>query len=271
MLNLNQSLTDIEKQRTLYRILLNRSRYKRELQKAEWQRAATLLPLSQKKHQRVNTNKIFVQECEGTQRAFESARENVMAPQLTVENIMGWHTQMLKGIAPHAVGQFRHGRAYWLMSTMLFANWEKIPYLMDNLVDSINKQHIPALYWKERPDRQFQNVSHNPLVTAIEANYNLVAIHPFQDGNKRTARLVASWVLGRQGYVPLCIYDNMTYIDCIEAYTNTRKPHAFYGFLLDQMHQSYEDAIKEAKSMEKVIVPGTRNGARVKCTKGMAR
>ena len=261
MLNLAQSLAAIDKQRKCYRILLNKSRYKKDLQKADWQRAAALFKVSGTKNSHAKPDHEFAQDCQGTLQAFENARQNVGKSALSVTDIMVWHFQMLGKTAPYAVGQFRHDRAHWLLSTMIFANWERIPYLMDRLVSCVNKQHIPAIYWKERPDKQFQDASTHPMITAIEANYNLVAIHPFQDGNKRTARLLSAWVLGRRDYVPLCIHDSATYIDCIELYANTQHPHSLYGFMLDEMQQSYDDAINEARRMEKIIVPGGGNGS----------
>jgi Fic family protein len=44
----------------------------------------------------------------------------------------------------------------------------------------------------------------HPLINAAEAHYRFVKIHPFYDGNGRTARLLFNWVLLRQGY-PLTV------------------------------------------------------------------
>ena len=266
MLKLRQTLADIDKQQQVYRILLNRSRYKLSLEQETWERAA--VSYSDGKRVRDAAQRtMLIKERQGTLQAFETVRLNMQAsntPNLTVPEIMDWQKQMLEATEPHAVGQFRHGRAYWLLSTMIFSNWEKIPYLMDRLVDGINKQHVPAFYWEEKPNKDFQDVSRHPVVNAIEANYNLVAIHPFQDGNKRTARLLTAWVLGRNEYIPLCIHDPATYVDCIELYNQTRSPHSFYGFLFDEMQTSYDDAIKAVKAMEKTIVPGSGSKAKTR-------
>ena len=253
MLNLNRLLTSIEDQKKRYRVLLNRSHYRSDLERILWRRSAGLLNMEQKSLNSAAYG-VFVKDKQGVLEAFESVRQNIYTAPLHTETIMAWNAKMLRRTAPEIAGQFRSTRAHWLRSTMIFANWEKVPVLMDELVDGINKHHVAAFYWQERPDKQFQNVSHHPIINAIEANYNFISIHPFQDGNKRTARLVTSWFLGQKGYIPLCIYERQGYISSIESYAYTHRPHAFYGFLFDQMRQSYDDAINEAKSMEKVMV-----------------
>ena len=45
----------------------------------------------------------------------------------------------------------------------------------------------------------------HPLLRAAELHYNLVAVHPFVDGNGRTARLMASDLVRRHGYPYLII------------------------------------------------------------------
>jgi len=44
----------------------------------------------------------------------------------------------------------------------------------------------------------------HPLINAAEAHYRFVKIHPYYDGNGRTARLLFNWVLLLQGY-PLTV------------------------------------------------------------------
>lgn len=53
---------------------------------------------------------------------------------------------------------------------------------------------------------------------ACEAHYRLVAIHPFSDGNGRTAQLLMNLILLRGGYPPIAIRpaDRKAYIDALE-------------------------------------------------------
>lgn len=59
-----------------------------------------------------------------------------------------------------------------------------IPLLMNNLMLWINKESI----------------SLSPVIQAAISHYELVKIHPFNDGNGRTARLLASFMLHSVGY-----------------------------------------------------------------------
>ncbi|HSK74438.1 MAG TPA: Fic family protein [Pyrinomonadaceae bacterium] len=56
----------------------------------------------------------------------------------------------------------------------------------------------------------------HPIVLATEAHYRLVSIHPFRDGNGRTARLLLNLLLIRCGY-PLAVITNERRKDYIDA------------------------------------------------------
>ncbi|MBU0729281.1 MAG: Fic family protein [Proteobacteria bacterium] len=58
----------------------------------------------------------------------------------------------------------------------------------------------------------------HPVVQAALAHYELVAIHPFVDGNGRTARLIMNLMLMRKGYAPAIILknDRKKYYDALE-------------------------------------------------------
>lgn len=54
--------------------------------------------------------------------------------------------------------------------------------------------------------------------TAFEAHYRLVTIHPFSDGNGRTARLLMNLILFRAGYPPVVIAPEhrVAYLDALQ-------------------------------------------------------
>ena len=53
---------------------------------------------------------------------------------------------------------------------------------------------------------------------SFDAHYRLAAIHPFADGNGRTARLLMNLLLLRQGYPPVAVRpeDRKSYLDALE-------------------------------------------------------
>ncbi len=58
----------------------------------------------------------------------------------------------------------------------------------------------------------------HPVCQAAMAHFNLVAIHPFTDGNGRTARLLMNLLLLKAGYFPAVILknDRLKYYKCLE-------------------------------------------------------
>ena len=58
----------------------------------------------------------------------------------------------------------------------------------------------------------------HPIELALEAHYQLVTIHPFVDGNGRTARLLMNMVLLMMGYPAAIISknDRLSYINSLE-------------------------------------------------------
>jgi len=50
-----------------------------------------------------------------------------------------------------------------------------------------------------------QNSQDHPIDKAIQAHYRLVTIHPFVDGNGRTARLLMNLLLIKHGYPPIIV------------------------------------------------------------------
>jgi Fic family protein len=80
-----------------------------------------------------------------------------------------------------------------------------IPYLLNNIVYNMN------------------NESEDVLHRAFDAHYELIALQPFDDFNKRTARLVMNWFLVQNGYRPVVFNnksDKRKYIEAITAYAN---------------------------------------------------
>jgi Fic family protein len=60
--------------------------------------------------------------------------------------------------------------------------FDEVPALLDELVEYVN------------------NADDHPLVKAAVVHYQLVTIHPFEDGNGRTARMLTDYVLSYYGY-----------------------------------------------------------------------
>ena len=68
--------------------------------------------------------------------------------------------------------------------------------------------------------RDLRETRLHPLVAAAEFHIRFEAIHPFIDGNGRTGRLLANFILMQSGYLPVSIkYENRrAYYDAFTAY-----------------------------------------------------
>jgi Fic family protein len=87
--------------------------------------------------------------------------------------------------------------------------------------------------------------------TAFDAHRQLVDIHPFNDGNGRTARLLMNLVLIRGGYPPIAVRpeDRPAYIDALQKAQAGRGAASFERLLyqrLDKTLGEYVSAAREA-------------------------
>ncbi len=87
--------------------------------------------------------------------------------------------------------------------------------------------------------------------TAFDAHRRLVEIHPFNDGNGRTARLLMNLVLLRGGYPPVAVRpeDRLGYIQALQADQAGQGPGAFNRLLYERLDATlgeYLGALKEA-------------------------
>ena len=63
----------------------------------------------------------------------------------------------------------------------------------------------------------------SPITKAFTIHYDLIALQPFDDFNKRTSRLIMNWVLIQNGYRPVVFNqrtDKQKYIDAFTSYAN---------------------------------------------------
>ena len=76
----------------------------------------------------------------------------------------------------------------------------------------------------------------HPIELAAEAHYRLVTIHPFVDGNGRTARLLMNMILMMNGYPPAIIRkrDRLSYIDSLEKPSSEARRRLIFASLANQ-------------------------------------
>jgi Fic family protein len=96
--------------------------------------------------------------------------------------------------------------------------------------------HIPPQPWEvsiqmEQLIQKYQGEwrTLHPLEKAAYLHCDFVRIHPFIDGNGRTARLITNLELMKQGYPPviLPVEERVTYYEALQKYDDTRNPDDF--------------------------------------------
>ena len=101
---------------------------------------------------------------------------------LTEQDVLDVHAHVLADIAPKSSGRFRTDRVLIKGTSFIPPGSHKFGELVPKMLELANRQGV------------------HPVLQAAELHYNLVAIHPFTDGNGRTARLLMNYHLLRQGY-----------------------------------------------------------------------
>lgn len=119
---------------------------------------------------------------------------------ITERTILDIHAHILHSIDMTNAGRFRRVPVRISGSSVVLPNPLKVPELLGKFFD-----------WLQRTDEDSIDV-------AIRAHYELVSIHPFSDGNGRTARLLMNLILIQAGFPPAIIRkeDRKVYINSIE-------------------------------------------------------
>lgn len=100
----------------------------------------------------------------------------------TERELLDVHAIVLADIDPDSAGRYRSGRVLISGTGYVPPGSQKFDTLLPTLLALANRRDI------------------HPAVRATAFHYNLVAVHPFTDGNGRTARLLMNSLLLRSGY-----------------------------------------------------------------------
>lgn len=127
---------------------------------------------------------------------YETAAADQPLTSMVVRNL---HQLVLAKSRPDLAGQLALTKRGITGSTVEFAPANQVPSLMSDFGD-----------W-------LRDAEHTPH-DAFDAHLRLVSLHPFDDGNGRTARLLMNLILVRGGYrpVPVGPRERTDYLDAIE-------------------------------------------------------
>lgn len=157
--------------------------------------------------------------------------KNKKREQLTFDDILAIHKIILQKINDAWAGRLRMMAVRVTGSPVPCPNYLKVPTLMDELVThitTVHQDHIATL--------------------AAYAHLQLAAVHPFVDGNGRTARLLMNLLLLQEDYplVIIDVKDRATYIKVIQQALKGNTDE-YYNFMYAAIEQSLDDYLKTAE------------------------
>lgn len=143
---------------------------------------------------------------------------------LTEREILKIHETILRGIDDGNAGRYRSIAVRISGSTVVLPNPVKVPDLMARMMEEITG-----------PQQA------HPVELAAEAHYRLVTIHPFTDGNGRTARLLMNLILMQNGYPPALIRkrDRLRYIQSLEQAQLGGSKEDYYKIIAEAVDRSF--------------------------------
>lgn len=118
---------------------------------------------------------------------------------ITEEDIKAIHKIILTGINDEWAGRYRESEVFVKGTSVEFPQPNNVPYHMKEFIQWLKTQ---------------QDI--HPVKVAADAHFKLVSIHPFVDGNGRTARLLMNLILLINGY-PMAIIRNEDRTGYLEA------------------------------------------------------
>lgn len=90
----------------------------------------------------------------------------------------------------------------------------------------------------------------NPIELAAWTHAEFVKIHPFEDGNGRTARLIMNYQLMTKGYLPISIMkeNRLDYFNNLEEYATQNSIERFVEMIMNLEIEQLDEYLKLAKN-----------------------
>ncbi len=135
------------------------------------------------------------------------------------------------------IGQYKTAPNHVLTKTgeiFRFATPEETPAKMHDLME----------WFREKQANSYTE----PVLLAAEFHYKFIRIHPFDDGNGRTARLLMNFILMQYGYPPVIIKteDKQNYFNVLRL-ADAGNLEPFVNYIAENLSRSLEIMIKGAK------------------------
>jgi Fic family protein len=175
------------------------------------------------------SGKTLVEQLEAKNHAlafdFVNTLKNKTRTEIAENDILKIHSYILSGIDDVNAGRYRNVSVRVAGSNVVFPNSVKVSELMKNYLNWLTS-----------------NNTDHPIKIASDAHLKLVTIHPFVDGNGRTARLLMNLILLQNGFPSAIIKneDRLEYINSIEKAQLTNDCTDYYKIIIDAVNRSLD-------------------------------
>ena len=155
----------------------------------------------------------------------------ISTSQLKLADVLRIHETVLRGIDDEHAGHFRRIPVRISGAPVILPNPVKVPDLMEGFIEWL-----------------VSSSDLHPVELAAEAHYKLVTIHPFVDGNGRTARLLMNLILMQHGFPPGIIRtrDRLKYIEGLERAQLGGSKDGYNQVIIDAVDRSLNIYLKAA-------------------------
>lgn len=155
---------------------------------------------------------------------------------ITEATILDIHSIILQNIDAANAGRYRTVPVRIAGSHVIMPNAVKVPDLMKDFI------------------KWLHNTEKDSIETAVEAHFKFVSIHPFTDGNGRTARLLMNLILMQDRFPPAIIRkeDRKAYINSIEKGQLAGDLSDYYPLIFAAVERSLDIYLETAEPKETV-------------------
>src|SRR3990167_2553926 len=152
---------------------------------------------------------------------------------ITQQDILDIHHMILHKISDADAGRYRTVAVRLRGSQTILPNPLKVPDLMEEFTQWLNGSNLD-----------------HPAKIAADAHYKLVSIHPFVDGNGRTARLLMNLLLMQLGYPSAIIRkeDRSVYINSLEKAQTKDDLADYYTLIFEAIDRSLDIYLEAVES-----------------------
>jgi Fic family protein len=144
----------------------------------------------------------------------------------------GAMTSTISGNFDSSKGDLRLAQVY--VDKKYFPDFTKVPKLLTDLVENVN-------------DRIDKVAGDEIIKLAADIHYNFVNVHPFGDGNGRTARLLMNYIqlFHREPLIKIFTEDRAEYIDSLNETEDKGDIKIFRDFICRQQIKFYESELSK--------------------------